>query len=235
MPETRDQPSAVRIELAVFLAYFAAYLGYLFLHQENEIFHWLSLVLVPLFLLLALRRQRGSSIRDTLASVGLSSNSWKRGLWWAALLGIGLSAAQLVISNRSADFLPLITSGQALYLFPIALGFLLVTAGFTEEFFFRGVLQTRLGNMWGSKVGAVLATSVLFGLYHIPYAYFNPNWPSHGEWGAAIGSAMGQGIVGGLILGAVYERAERNLIASVVVHSLINALPAMTMIKFGVG
>lgn len=235
LPETRDQPSAVRIELVVLLAYLAVYLGYLFVHQEDELLHWISLVFVPLFLVHALRRQRGATIRDSLASVGLSSSSWKRGLWWAALLGIGLSAAQLIVSNRSADFLPLITSGRALYLFPIALGFLLVTAGFTEEFFFRGVLQTRLGNMWSSKVGAVLVTSVLFGLYHIPYAYFNPNWPSHGQWSAAIGSAMGQGIVGGLILGAVYERSERNLIASVVVHSLINALPAMTMIKFGVG
>ncbi|MFQ5529671.1 MAG: hypothetical protein ACE5FP_04915 [Gemmatimonadota bacterium] len=44
---------------------------------------------------------------------------------------------------------------------------------------------------------------------------------------------MGQGVVGGLVLGTVYERAGRNLIASVVVHSLINALPAMTLIKFG--
>jgi membrane protease YdiL (CAAX protease family) len=46
---------------------------------------------------------------------------------------------------------------------------------------------------------------------------------------------MGQGFVGGLILGAVYERTGRNLVASVLVHSLINALPAMTMIKFGGG
>ena len=235
MPESRKRQPGVRRELVVFLAYFTAYLGYLFLHQENELLHWLSLVLVPLFLVYALRRRQGGTIRDSLASVGLSSDSWKRGLWWAALLGIGLSAAQLVVSNRSAEFLPLIRSGQALYLFPIVLGFLLMTAGFTEEFFFRGVIQTRLGEVWHSRVGAVLVTSILFGMYHIPYAYFSSNWPSHGDWGSAIPSAMGQGILGGLILGAVYERSERNLIASVVVHSLINALPAMTMIKFGVG
>ncbi|MDH3297399.1 MAG: CPBP family intramembrane metalloprotease [Gemmatimonadota bacterium] len=235
MSAPRPNPFAVRNELVVVVAYFFTYLGYLFLHQENEILHWLSLVLVPLLIVHLLQRRRGGTIRGCLGSVGLRSDSWKRGLWWAALLGIGLSAAQLVVSNRSAEFLPLVRSGQALYLFPVALAFLLMTAGFTEEFFFRGVIQTRLGTVWHSRVGAVLVTSVLFGLYHIPYAYFNSNWPSHGDWGSAISSAMGQGIVGGLILGAVYERSDRNLIASVVVHSLINALPAMTMIKFGGG
>jgi len=46
---------------------------------------------------------------------------------------------------------------------------------------------------------------------------------------------MGQGIIGGLVLGAVYERSKRNLFASVLVHALINLLPAATMIKFGSG
>lgn len=225
----------MRRQAVVFAAYFFVYLGYLFIHQENEAAHWVSLVILPLMLIHVLGRGEGLRISDSLASAGLSVSTWKQGLWWAALVGIGLSAAQLVVSDRSADFMPLLRSGQAVYLFPLVLLLLLVTAGFTEEFFFRGVIQTRLGNLWRSKTKAVLATSVLFGIYHLPYAYLNPNWSSHGDWGAAIGSAMGQGIVGGLILGGVYERAGRNLLASVLVHSLINALPAMTMIKFGGG
>lgn len=229
------QPVGARREAAFVLTYFCLYLGYLFFHQENETAHWVSLVVLPFGMLLVLRRPVGSGIRDTLSSIGLSWSTWRQGLWWAALLGLGLSAAQLMVSDRTADFIPLIKSGQAFYMFPLALLLLMMTAGFTEEFFFRGVIQSRLGMVWRSRAGAVLATSILFGMYHIPYAYFNPNWPSHGSWDAAIASAMGQGFVGGLILGAVYERTERNLVASVLVHSLINALPAMTMIKFGGG
>lgn len=225
-------PVGVRREVAFLLGYFALYLCYLFAYQESESVHWLTLVALPLVLIGLLRPRTDSPIRYTLASVGLSTSTWKNGLSWAVPLGIVLSLAQLIVSNRSADFVALIRSGDALYLFPFALVFLLMTAGFTEEFFFRGVIQTRLGIAWRSKARAVLATSVLFGLYHVPYAYFNPNWGSYGQWDAAIISAMSQGIVGGLILGAVYERAGRNLLASIMVHALINALPAMTMIKF---
>jgi membrane protease YdiL (CAAX protease family) len=225
-------PDGARREVAVLLGYFALYLCYLFAYQESEAVHWLTLVALPLVLIGLLRPRTDTPIRDTLASVGLSTSTWKNGLSWAVPLGILLSLAQLIVSDRSAELLALIRSGDALYLFPVVLLFLLVTAGFTEEVFFRGVIQTRLGMAWESRFWAVLVTSVLFGLYHVPYAYFNPNWGSHGQWDAAIASAMSQGIIGGLILGAVYERAGRNLLASIVVHALINALPAMTMIKF---
>lgn len=222
-----------RVEAILSLGYFALYLVYLFLYPENEAMHWLSLVLLPigLFHVIGLRQDR--PFRDTLASVGLSKKTWRQGLWWAAILGLSLSVAQLFMSNRGEAIWALIASGKALVLFPIAFLFLFVTAAFTEEFFFRGIVQGRLGSWFQSKLWAVLVTSVLFGMYHIPYAYLNPNWPTHGQLGAAIGVAMGEGIIGGLILGAVYERSGRNLVAAVLVHTLIDTLPAMTIIKFG--
>ncbi len=82
---------------------------------------------------------------------------------------------------------------------------------------------------------AVLITAILFGLYHLPYAYLNPQWPSYGEWGAAWGAALGNGIPGGLILGGLYVISRGNLLACVLLHSLINAAPAMTMIRFAGG
>jgi membrane protease YdiL (CAAX protease family) len=44
---------------------------------------------------------------------------------------------------------------------------------------------------------------------------------------------MGNGVPGGLVLGALYVVSRGNLLACVVLHSLINAAPAMTMIHFG--
>jgi membrane protease YdiL (CAAX protease family) len=205
----------------------------LFLNQENEFQHWLSLVALPLLLLYGYRRSRGSRLAEVFASVGLSRSVWKNGLAWAIPLGLALSFLQLVVSNRSDAMWALVASGKAFYLFPLALAFLLLTAGFTEEFFFRGVMQTRLSGLLRGKVRGVLVASVLFGLYHLPYAYLNPQWPSHGDWSAAFVSAMGQGVAGGLVLGFVFERSGRNLLASVSVHALINVFPAMTMIKFG--
>ena len=230
----RDTPN-FKAEAVVALAYFGVYLAYLFFSLENEAAHWLSLVLLPLGTLVFLHRRRGYPLRETLASVGLKKGNLSRGLLWAVILGLVLSALQLVASDRSAAILEIVSSGSIAYLLPLTFVFLLLTAGFTEEFFFRGVLQTRLGALTGSRVWAVFATSVLFGFYHLPYAYLNPNWPSYGDFGAALISALGQGIIGGLVLGFIYERTDRNLVASVLVHTLINLLPATTMIHIDGG
>jgi membrane protease YdiL (CAAX protease family) len=85
--------------------------------------------------------------------------------------------------------------------------------------------------LFSSKVIAVIITSILFGIYHLPYAYLNPRWPSHGNLSEAFSSALGQGIPTGLILGTLYARAKNNLLACIIVHSLVNSLPAMLAIK----
>jgi hypothetical protein len=127
----------------------------------------------------------------------------------------------------------LIRTGRAVWLFPMTFLLMVALAGFTEEVMFRGYLQTRVETLLDSRWWAVVVTSVLFGLYHLPYAYMNPRWPSHGDWGAAWIAAMGNGVPGGLVLGALYVVSRGNLLACVVLHSLINAAPAMTMIHFG--
>lgn len=78
-----------------------------------------------------------------------------------------------------------------------------------EEFFFRGILQTRLSQSMHSNLWSAVATAMRLGFYHLPYAYFNSRWPSHGDWGEAIASAFSQGGWGGLILGAVYVKSKK--------------------------
>jgi len=222
-----------RREAIAALVYYSLYLAYLFIHQESEIQHWISLVLLPTVLLLVGHRlSAGVPVSATLASVGLRKGNLVTGLKWAIPLGLILSLLQLFISNNSDAFWELLRSGRAAFMFPLALVFLIVTTGFTEEFFFRGVLLTRLEGLFRSKVWAVLVMSVLFGMYHVPYAYLNPNWPSHGDFTSALTMALGEGIPGGIVLGIIYLRARNNLLACVIVHALIDVFPAMTMIKF---
>lgn len=227
-----SEPDAItRRELLPFLAYTIAYFAYLFWSLENETGHWLSMVLLPAALLwfLRKRRGRGASPAEVLASVGLQTN-WTLGLGWALLLGIALCGLQLVLSRNKAAILQILLSGRGLLLLPVAFILLLLTAGFTEEFFFRGVLQTRLAARFRSHVIAVLGSSVFFGIYHLPYAYLNPRWPSHGDWAAAAGAAFGQAIPMGLILGTLYAKRP-NLLACVLVHTMTNLLPALTIIR----
>lgn len=51
---------------------------------------------------------------------------------------------------------------------PLALAWMTLEAGLTEEFLFRVLLQTRLEAWLGNRTAAILAMSVLFGLAHAP-------------------------------------------------------------------
>ncbi len=215
--------------------YFCVYLAYLFVRYESELLHWLTLVALPLALIFLLRRGETRRRSEVLASFGLRKGRLMRGVGWALLVGGALGLYQIGFSRYGDAIRELIMSGRALFLLPLTFTLMMLTAGFTEEFFFRGFLQTRLEVLTRSRVAAVVLASICFGLYHLPYAYFNPAWPSAGDWGAAWISAMGQGVAGGLILGTLYLASRRNVLACAVLNSLINALPAMTMIKFSGG
>jgi len=215
--------------------YFVLYLGYLFWRSESELGHWISLVLLPLVLVGFLNRGREAPLASALATFGLRRGDLRRGLWLTLVLGIFLGLFQVFLSRSGPAVLEAFRTGTALYLLPLSFLLMLATAGFTEEFFFRGFLQTRLEGLLRSRAGGLISASVLFGVYHLPYAYFNPNWPSAGDWGAAWTAALGQGIPGGLVLGGLFLYSRRNLVACIVLHALVNAFPAMGLIKFGGG
>lgn len=225
----------LRRELWLAPAYSLLYLAYLFWSLESELAHWGTLVLLPFLLVALLNPRRERPVSSALASMGLEKGNLRGGLGATLLLGVTLGLLLLKMSRSGPAAMEAFRNGSALYLFPLAFGFLLVTAAFTEEFFFRGFLQNRLEALAGSRWWGVLLGSVLFGLYHLPYAYLNPRWPSAGDWGAAWASSLGQGIPAGLILGGLFLYSRRNLLAPVFLHALVDTFPAMGMIQSGGG
>lgn len=213
------------------LPYFAAYLAYLFWNPESDYLHWVTLVALPLLIVWVVQPRSTRGIASVLDSFGIRKGNCRSGILVATALSVLVCVFQLFGSRFSKDIWEIIWSGQVVYLLPLALLLLLLTAGFTEEFFFRGFLQTRIELLAGSKWLALVVTAVCFGLYHVPYAYLNPNWPSAGDLFAAFVSAMGQGIAGGLVLGGLFLVSHRNLLPCVILHSAINAFPAMTLIR----
>ena len=224
-----------RHEALAALCYFGLYLGFSFWSPGSEFRNYLTLVALPLVLVVFLRREDPESRRPrpVLASFGLRRGNLRTGVLLAVALGLLLGVFQLTQRRAGPELWELIRTGRALYLFPIAAAFGVLTAGFTEEFFFRGFLQTRMERLSGSPWLAVLIATVAFGLYHVPFAYLNPNWPTAGNFPAALQLGMIEGGLGGIILGAAYVLWKRNLLACVVLHGMIDAVPIMTMIKFG--
>jgi len=223
-----------RRESCAALIYFALYLAYLFAARESELLHWLSLVAIPLMIVIALR-PGNRSLSAVLPSFGFRRGNLRKGVGWALLLGASFGIIQVFFSGNSAEVQEAIRTGRALYMLPLGFVLMMLLAGFTEEFFFRGFLQTRAEALFGSKWLAVLIVALMFGVYHLPYAYFNPHWPSAGDWSAAWVAALGNGVPGGLVLGTLYVKSNRNLVPCIVLHSMIGAFPAMTLLKFGGG
>lgn len=234
IPASRGCSPSTRLESVLALGWFGAHTALQLVRPENDAAHWATLVAIPLLALLWLRRKRGfrRGLRASLCSVGLGQ-PWTRGLAWAVPLGLALSLAQLYLSRNQEAFWAPVDSGRALLLFPIAFVFLLLTAGFTEEFFFRGVLQERLTRWTGSTVAGLAIAALAFALYHFPYALRHPAWPTAGDPAAALSVSLTEGLPGGLILGISYAASGRNLGAAVVVHASIDVFPLMTMIRFG--
>lgn len=180
------------------LAYLGLYWAYLFWHRENELRHWASLVAIPLPMVLALRVGKPSPLPHTLASFGLRGGNLTRGLGVTLFLGVGVGLPQVFLSRSGPAVLEAFASGRALYLLPLTFAALLLLTGFTEEFFFRGFLQTRLEPLLRSRWVGPVTASVLFGLYDVPCAYFVPQWPSAGSWSAAFATGIGEGLLGGI-------------------------------------
>lgn len=90
--------------------------------------------------------------------------------------------------------------------------------GFSEEFLWRGVIQTRVSRLWSPEWGLVLA-SLGFGWWHL---FSIADWAGTDLWLAAALNAVIQAPMG-LALGVVFQRT-RNLFAPSVVHVMANAV-----------
>lgn len=196
----------------------------------NEFGKWLWFIALPVFFVYLLRR-RERSLKEILKSIGLC----RRNLGKALLLALLAAAVTLTVMPF---FMPeaqmqklqelMQNPSKLLLIVPLSFGMALVTAATTEEVFFRGFLQTRLAVMMRSEVRGCLVAALLFGLYHLPYAYFTTSWPTHGNLVWAISSVIVEQAVTGLILGILWYRT-RNLAAPVLFHALVNTLPIITM------
>ena len=216
------------------LAYFALYFIYqiLYIDLVSELNHWLTLVLVPATIVfLGLRFTTGrTGARAFFRTFNLHFDHFGKALLVALIAGVVLGFVQLLLSRSAGAILESIKSGEYFYKLPIALLAMLATAGFTEEFFFRGFIQTSLERRTRSRLWSVGVSSLLFGIYHFPYAYYKESWPTHGDFLGAVSEGVVFSTVIGVILGGLYSR-WKNLFIPILVHALFNAIWFATKIN----
>jgi membrane protease YdiL (CAAX protease family) len=200
----------------------------------NEFGKWLWFVVLPLGLLVVARGRKPDVIA-VLRSIGFH----RHGMGKAVLLGfvIGVFINLIVIWFYPASELQklweiLQKPLNLLIRLPIAFTLALITAGFTEEVLFRGIIQSRLARVTGSELRGCILAAFLFGIYHLPYAYFSPSWPTHGNLALAVSAVLTEQMITGVVLGVLWLRTH-NLAAPMVFHALVNTLTILTMLKFG--
>ena len=109
----------------------------------------------------------------------------------------------------------------------------LITAGFPEEFVYRGILQTRIEKVWG-RIPAILFSTTVFTAWHIPTRYLLSHG-IEGEAGDFASVALGTGVpvfIVGLIFSVLWDR-YRKLWPLVFAHWGIDFLPALSSL-FGI-
>ncbi len=214
--------------MLIYFCFYTIYL-WLFIDFETEWTHWLTLVAIPAGIIyIILKGTAAERIKRLVELIGLEPKHLLRGVIAGLAGGIVLGSAQLLLSRDRAIILESIADGRFFLALPFALGLMLVTAGFTEEFFFRGLLQSSLERRLQSRLWATIFTALAFGIYHFPYAYLKTSWPSHGNLGAAISEGILPTAVFGLMFGFVFART-RSLSAPIIMHALSNAVWAVKL------
>ena len=112
---------------------------------------------------------------------------------------------------------------------PLTLVWMSLEAGVVEEFFFRVLLQTRISAAIRSELGAIVLTSLAFGLIHAPGLYLRTpltqeGLPPHPSLLMAIGYSIVITSSAGFLFGVLWART-RNFAVIVIAHGIADLLP----------
>jgi len=111
---------------------------------------------------------------------------------------------------------------------PLCFVYLIFDAGLIEEFFFRGLLQSRLSLLLRSSVGGIVCTALIFGLVHAPGLFLRGAQSEGMEeqmpflfWAAYTITYMS---VVGIFLGIIFNKTK-NLWLVMAIHAMFDLLP----------
>jgi uncharacterized protein len=152
---------------------------------------------------------------DPFTHLHLSGSGLLWGMVATVPLLLGLAWLQGAGRGRLRALLDLVVEQIGPYLARLSamdLALLAVVAGSSEEVLFRGVLQIGL-TPWFSAAGALMVSSVLFGLVHFASRTY-----------AVLAGAMGL-YLGGLFL------AQQNLLAPIVTHAVYDFMALLLVAR----
>lgn len=159
---------------------------------------------------------------DGLTPVDLGL-TWKTRSTGVALFALAFGAISGVVAFLTGETVVGVESLSAM-----ALMLLVYNNAFLEEFFYRGVLQTRLERVFGQRPAVAMA-GILFATTHVLLDFRVLS----GEGGlSAVLVALLMQMLGGMILGLIFVKT-RTLWPGVACHYLVNWLPSILTLCLG--
>jgi len=224
----------VAVAYAIFYIFVALIIGYLIRYKPLPILGspsfltsvWYALVFKIGFLLIVPGRWfflQGYQIRDLLPGWKLRFGS-VISIIIAYLLGFSINLLQghlTFILEAAGNF----SAGELAARIGLGIVLPLFMAAIPEEFFYRGILQTRLELLLG-RVTAISITVLLFTAWHLPSRFLLSQGieGNAGELGSVL---LGTGVpvlIFGLILGVLWDR-YRSLLTLIAFHWGVDTLP----------
>ena len=185
----------------------------------SELSNWLFLVLFPLLIIAVVRKE---NVIQTLKETGLKHFDRKTALRILLICAIYQGVIILVFGLGEFSF-HIASILQIVVNLPVFFGLMILTAAFTEEFFFRGILQRTIMDSLKKPYLAILLTGILFGLYHFPFAYYLWN-NTAGSILNSLKMVMMEHVLAGCAFGFIYYKSNKNLWSSIILHAFTNAV-----------
>lgn len=210
------------------LTWYAFYVMFTFITNKlgifivNEMTHWIGFVIIPFIIYW---RTTKISFKESLNALDLYNSKFKLHLKSIIIICLVMYPLMvfLLAYYYNIEIQKLVSNILNLIMnIPLYLSLMLIMAGFTEEFFFRGILQNLLQQRVKYRMNAVVITSILFGLYHIPFALFL--WENTlGNLLLSLAVVFTEQTVAGILYGGLYSRS-RTLWCSIIIHSFNNMI-----------
>lgn len=187
---------------------------------------WYALVFKLIFLLLLPVLLHYSvwnySNKNLLLGLQATPSIWIKGVL-LILTGFALNVRHI---PEILEHAPLVEHAEFKWVLGVMLPLLI--AGLPEEFFFRGMLQTRLEKRWNAPT-AILISGILFTAWHLPTRFFLASGVE-GEAGDLYSVVLGTGVpvfLASLFFGWHWAR-YRNLPVLICTHWAIDILPSLS-------
>jgi uncharacterized protein len=152
--------------------------------------------------------------------------------WLGPLLGaspiyvLGAVVPLVLFASQHGSIVPL----GVVAIVPI---FVLLAGAFSEEFFYRVLLQTRLESVYG-RWNAIAGSAILFGLFHLPLHYASLRIASGGalvsQLVLVVAGILAAQVVAGIFFGYMWSR-YRNGWMNVAVHLVYDSIVTILLLS----